>query len=82
MCISPVILSRLFKGTILTTGNDKASADYIKKMNSEYIVTTHGEVVIDKERKFFTTPCYMLDATIVQIAEGAENLVREMMKYM
>jgi enhancing lycopene biosynthesis protein 2 len=82
MCIAPVILARLFKDTILTTGDDKASGDYIKRMGSEYVVTTHGEVIVDKERKFFTTPCYMLDASIVQIAEGTENLVREMMKYM
>jgi enhancing lycopene biosynthesis protein 2 len=82
MCISPVILARLFSGTRLTTGDDTSSSDYIKKMGSEYVKTTHGQVVIDEGRKFFTTPCYMLDANIVQIAEGAENLVREMMKFM
>jgi enhancing lycopene biosynthesis protein 2 len=82
MCISPVILARLFSGTKLTTGDDKSSADFIKRMGSEYVKTTHGEVVIDKERKFFTTPAYMLDANILQIAEGIENLVREMMKVM
>jgi enhancing lycopene biosynthesis protein 2 len=39
-------------------------------------------VVIDRGRKIFTTPCYMLDANIVQIAEGAENIVREMLAAM
>jgi enhancing lycopene biosynthesis protein 2 len=80
MCISPVILGKLFPGTNLTTGDDISSADFIKKMGSEYTKTTHGEVVIDKTRKLFTTPCYMLDADIVQIAEGTENLVKEMLK--
>jgi len=80
MCIAPVILGKLFAGTNLTTGDDKASADFIKKMGSEYTRTTHGEVIIDKNRKLFTTPCYMLEASIVEIAEGTENLVREMMK--
>lgn len=80
MCISPVILGKLFPGTNLTTGDDKSSADFIKEMGSEYTKTTHGEVVIDKTRKLFTTPCYMLDADIVQIAEGTENLVKEMLK--
>jgi enhancing lycopene biosynthesis protein 2 len=28
-----------------------------------------------KKQKIATTPCYMLDATITQIAEGAENVV-------
>jgi len=82
MCISPVILARLFSGTLLTTGDDRPSADFIEKSGSEYVKTTHGEVVIDKGRKFFTTPCYMLDANIVDIAKGTENLVREMMKFM
>ena len=82
MCISPIIIGKIFQGTNVTTGNDKASADFIKRMGSDYTEATHGEVIIDTTRKIFTTPCYMLDADIVQIAEGTENLVREMMKYM
>jgi enhancing lycopene biosynthesis protein 2 len=82
MCIAPVILGKLFAGTNLTTGNDKASADFIKKMGSEYTKTTHGEVIVDKTKKLFSTPCYMLDADIVEIAEGTENIVREMLKTM
>jgi enhancing lycopene biosynthesis protein 2 len=82
MCIAPVILAKLIPGTNLTTGDDQASAEFIKKMGSDYTKATHGEVVIDKSRKIFTTPCYMLDADIVQIAEGTENIVREMMKMM
>jgi enhancing lycopene biosynthesis protein 2 len=79
LCISPVIIGKLFPGTNVTTGDDPASATFINKMGSRYTKTTHGEVIIDKERKIFTTPCYMLDADIVQIAEGAENIVREML---
>jgi enhancing lycopene biosynthesis protein 2 len=82
MCIAPVILARLVPGTNLTTGNDKSSAAFIEKMGSTYIKTTHGEVIIDHERKILSTPCYMLDATISQIAEGADNIVREMLKLM
>ena len=48
-------------------------------MGGKHIRATHGEVVIDKKNKVFTTPCYMLDATIVQIYEGATNIVREML---
>ena len=80
MCIAPVIIGKLFPGTNVTTGNDNASASFIQKMGSDYTKTTHGEVVIDKSRKIFTTPCYMLDADIVQIAQGTENIVKEMLK--
>ncbi|MFZ4521676.1 MAG: isoprenoid biosynthesis glyoxalase ElbB [Bacteroidales bacterium] len=79
MCIAPVILARMFQGTTLTTGNDPASAQFIEKTGNKYATTIHGEVIADRERKIFTTPCYMLDATISQVAEGAENLVRAMM---
>lgn len=82
MCIAPVILGKLVQGTNLTTGNDKASGEFIRKMGSAYTKTTHGEVVADAQKKIFSTPCYMLDATIVQIAEGTNNLVREMLKAM
>ena len=79
MCISPVIFAKLFKGTNLTPGNDPASGKFIEKMGNKYTQTGHGEVVIDQVRKIFTTPCYMLDATISQIAEGTENVVRKML---
>lgn len=82
MCIAPVILAKLFKGTNLTTGQDPASAGFIEKMGNRYTHTTHGEVVIDHEKKIFTTPCYMLDARISEIAVGTENIVREMLKVM
>ncbi len=82
MCISPVILAKLVPGTNLTTGNDKSSGSFIEKMGSKYTPATHGEVVVDGERKILSTPAYMLDATISQVAEGAENLVRGMLKLM
>ena len=82
MCIAPVILAKLFRGTNLTTGQDPASQVYIEKMGNRYTRTTHAEVVADKVRKLYTTPCYMLDASISQIAMGTENIVREMISGM
>jgi enhancing lycopene biosynthesis protein 2 len=82
MCIAPVILARLFAGTNLTTGKDPASGEFIRKKGNTYTHASHGEVVIDPVRKFFTTPCYMLDASISQIAMGTENIVREMLRVM
>ncbi len=82
MCISPVILAKLFKGTTLTTGNDPASKIFIEHTGNKYQQAVHGEVVTDKARKILTTPCYMLNASISQIADGTENLVREMLSIM
>jgi len=82
MCIAPVILAKLFSGVRLTTGNDPASAGFIEKHGNTYVVTTHGEVTADRQRKLFSTPCYMLQASLAQVSEGAENLVREMISAM
>lgn len=82
MCIAPVILARLFKSCHLTTGQDNASADFIMKTGNKYVRTTHGEVVTEREKNFFSTPAYMLDATILDIETGTNNIVREMLKYM
>ncbi|MEI6436009.1 MAG: isoprenoid biosynthesis glyoxalase ElbB [Bacteroidota bacterium] len=82
MCIAPVILAKLFQGASLTTGQDPASAGFIEKMGNKSVSTNHGEVIVDAEKKLFTTPCYMLDGSISQIAEGTDNIVAEMMKVM
>ncbi|MCX6283866.1 MAG: isoprenoid biosynthesis glyoxalase ElbB [Bacteroidetes bacterium] len=80
MCIAPVILGILFRGAKLTTGQDPASGSFIEKKGNKYVQADHGQVVIDPVHKLFTTPCYMLDATISQIAEGTQNIVNEMIK--
>lgn len=78
MCIAPVILGKLFKGSNFTTGKDPASKGFIEKMGNRYTPANHGEVITDKIRKLYTTPCYMLDASISQIAEGTDNIVKAM----
>jgi enhancing lycopene biosynthesis protein 2 len=82
MCISPVLLARTFPGAELTLGDDRGSIEAVEAMGAAHRVTTHGEVVVDRDRKFFSTPCYMLDASITDIAAGTENLVKEMLKAM
>lgn len=82
LCIAPVILGAFVPGSRLTTGHDRASCEFIEKKSSEYIPADHGEVVIDETNNLFSTPCYMLDASISQIADGAGNIVREMLKRM
>jgi len=80
LCIAPVLLSKILGDVELTIGQDKGTVDAIKKMGSRHIETTHGEVVIDKKNKIVTTPCYMLDANIAQIGEGAFNIVKAILE--
>ena len=76
LCISPVILAKVLGNVEITIGQDKKTADNVKKMGAINKETTHGEVIIDKKNKIVTTPCYMLDASIGQIGDGANNLVK------
>jgi enhancing lycopene biosynthesis protein 2 len=82
LCISPVILAKVLGDVEITIGNDSGTAAAVAKMGAKHKNTTHGQVVIDSKLKVYTTPCYMLDATILQIAEGADNIVKAMLKEM
>ena len=82
LCISPVILAKILGEVHLTIGDDESTIDALESLGAKHVYTTHGEVVVDPDHKLVTTPCYMLDATIVQIAEGANNLVDAMIKLM
>ncbi len=80
LCIAPAIISRVIENIEVTIGKDENALSQIEKMGSKHKITTHGEVVVDLKNKIVTTPCYMLDADILQIAEGADNLIKEVLK--
>ena len=75
LCIAPVIIAKVLGAVEVTIGEDAATEAAIVQMGATHSKTTHGEIVVDKEKKVVTTPCYMLDARVDQIGEGAENLV-------
>ncbi len=77
LCIAPAVIARILGRIEVTIGDDPGTAGTIEKMGGKHIKSTHGEVVIDKKNHIYTTPCYMLDATIGQIYEGARNIVKE-----
>ena len=73
LCISPAVVTRLYDNPTLTIGQDAATALTLETMGATHETTGHGEVVVDRINKLVTTPCYMLDATVPDIAHGAEN---------
>lgn len=80
LCISPVILSKVLGKVKLTIGQDKSTISGIENMGGVHIKTNHGDVVHDEVNNLFTTPCYMLNANIVEIYLGAQNIVSAMLK--
>jgi len=82
LCISPAIIAGILPGAMVTIGKDSSDSQAIEKMGAKHMATGHGEVIIDSNYKLATTPCYMLDATILQIAQGADNVVKALLELM
>lgn len=80
LCISPALIAKVLGDVQVTIGQDKGTADAIETLGATHVNTSHGEIVVDEKYKVVTTPCYMLDATIDQIAEGANNVVAKMLE--
>lgn len=76
LCISPAIVAKVLEGVKVTIGQDEGTAKAVEAMKGVHENTNHGEVAIDEKYKVATTPCYMLDATIADIAEGAMNVTK------
>ena len=80
LCISPVFIAKILGDVKVTIGQDEGTWQAIEKMGGVHEKTLQGEIVIDEKYKLVTTPCYMLDATIDQIADGAERAVGKILE--
>ncbi len=80
LCIAPAVVARVIQGVEVTIGDDQGTVDTIRQMGGKHVITSHGQVVHDHNNNVFTTPCYMLDATILDIRKDASLVVSEMMK--
>jgi len=80
LCIAPVILAKVLGHITVTVGNDLATIANVEQMGAIHVNTQEGEVIADKVNRIFTTPCYMLPATIADIADSADNLIHTMLE--
>lgn len=80
LCIAPVILARVLGQVILTIGQDDQTAAALEQMGAQAVKTQVREITIDKKNKIVTSPCYMLDSNLVDIAEGAKNTVAALLE--
>lgn len=80
LCIAPAVMAKVIEHAEVTIGNDEGTAKAIAQMGGVHKITTHGQTVFDAKHKLVTTPCYMLDATISQIADGAEAAVKKVLE--
>ncbi len=80
LCIAPAIIAKILGNVLVTIGQDPETEKALTRMGATHEKTSHGEITVDKQHKVVTTPCYMLNARVDQIGEGAENLVAALLE--
>ncbi|OJX68121.1 isoprenoid biosynthesis glyoxalase ElbB [Magnetospirillum sp. 64-120] len=80
LCISPALVAKVLGKVTVTIGSDQGTAQAVEKTGATHVVASHGQTVVDAANKVVTTPCYMLDATIGQIDDGARAVVADILK--
>jgi len=82
MCISPVIIAKVFGNVDLTIGNDPQTAAHLAQLGAKHHTIAAGEIMVDEKNKIVSTPCYMLNCSIARIAEGADKMIAAMLRLM
>ena len=80
LCISPVLITRVLGNVTVTIGNDPSTAKDIAAMGGRHEVKRHGEVSVDIKNRIVTTPAYMLNACLTDIARDAEEVIKAIME--
>ncbi len=80
VCIAPVIMAKILPGAEVTIGQDADTAKAIENMGGKHTSTSHGGVVVDRKHKLVSAPCYMLQSSISQIADGVAAAVEALLE--
>jgi enhancing lycopene biosynthesis protein 2 len=87
LCVSPVVLAKAFEDSgisiKMTIGSDKESSPYkisefttgIEKTGAKTCKKTVKEIQIDKKNRIITAPCYMMEATILDIRNNIKMAI-------
>jgi enhancing lycopene biosynthesis protein 2 len=83
LCVAPAILARVLgkkAAPDLTLGNDPDAAAALEKMGAKHHETSATQVLVDDTNRIVTTPCYMLDSRIGEVATGIEKAVGTLLR--
>jgi enhancing lycopene biosynthesis protein 2 len=87
LCMGPTVIAKALEGTSihphLTIGTTEEASPYdiaaissgINQTGSLAVMKKVNEILIDKENKIVTAPCYMMEASILQIRENVRMAV-------
>lgn len=87
LCVSPVVIAKALEGSgihpNLTIGSDKEGSPYdikgfsdgLEKTGMTTEMKTVKEILVDSENKIVTAPCYMMDASVLDIRNNVKSAV-------
>lgn len=90
VCMSPTTIAKALEGTgiraTLTVGNTEEASPYdiksisegMKSIGANAVMCAKTGVIVDKENKIVTSPCYMMEASIVEVYEGIKKTITEL----
>ena len=84
LCIAPAILAAVFGSSLhpeITIGNDADTARALEQMGARHRDTPVTEIVVDEANRIVTTPCYMYDARIADVAAGIDKAVQALLRF-
>lgn len=65
----------------ISRGKISRVIQHVEAFGAIHRVTNETEVISDIENLVFTSPCYMLQASIKEIAESADQLIQVILKH-
>ena len=87
LCVSPVVISKALEGSSIapkmTIGTELEQSPYdiasfvegLKKCGTEPSMKSVREIEVDQEHKIITAPCYMMEASILDIRKNIRSAV-------
>jgi enhancing lycopene biosynthesis protein 2 len=85
VCIVPLILARALKGKdvhpTVTVGAASGAARSVESFGSRHQACTVTDIVVDSKYKIVSTPAYMYNTRIADVAEGIDKLVNQIITF-
>jgi enhancing lycopene biosynthesis protein 2 len=85
LCVSPVVIAKALEGSktkpVLTIGSDNEASPYdilsfssgLQRTGASSEMKKVREILVDAENKIITAPCYMMEASILDIRENIRS---------
>ncbi len=84
LCIAPTVVAAALRDERahpkLTIGSDEATATALEEMGAKHVVCPVDEFRVDEEQRLVSSPAYMYDARISEVALGIEKTVKELVR--